>query len=262
MNPIPAFIAVAVGLFVYIRLGLRIHRAGGKVRAGKLGIADLLMGSVFVCWFSLLILTSFGHDSHRVVHTRDLIQGASVEILIVALVCFFLRLRKVDLVELFGLREVALRKIPGMAVLLLLACYPLLGVAAVLSERLGGGGGEPQEIVQFFLDSSSKGDLWAAGATIVMGALVAPVAEELIFRGYIYAISKRYLGIAAGILVNSTLFAAIHLNQAALLPLFVLAVCFSLVYEATGSILVSMSMHSLFNLATFLLLSTIPHSVS
>ena len=60
---------------------------------------------------------------------------------------------------------------------------------------------------------------------------------------------------SAGILVNSALFAAIHLNSASLFPLFVLAVCFTLVYEATGSILVSMTMHSLFNLTTFLLLT-------
>jgi len=80
-----------------------------------------------------------------------------------------------------------------MAILLLLAAYPLIGAAAILSEQIYGLKGEQQEIVKFFLDSSSKGDLWAAGATVIMGAVIAPVAEEIIFRGYIYGIAKRYL---------------------------------------------------------------------
>ena len=53
-----------------------------------------------------------------------------------------------------------------------------------------------------------------------------------------------------GVFFNAALFAAIHVNLPAFAPLFVLAVCLTLAYEWTGSIWVSMCMHSLFNLAT------------
>ncbi len=256
-----ALIALFGSFMVYGRLGSRIARLGGKVRADMLGMADLFLGSVFLCWFGALIFMTFGRDAPRVVQTRDIIQSATIEVLTVCLICFFLRLRRVDLPRLFGLREVAPARIPVMAVGFLLAAYPLILVSALLTERFAGAK-DRQEIVQFFLDAASKGDLRAAAATVVMGAVVAPVCEEFLFRGYIYGITKRYLGIPAGVIANAALFAAVHMNRAALLPLFVLAVCFTLVYEATGSILVSMTMHSLFNLTTFLLLSLMAHVIA
>ena len=145
-----------------------------------------------------------------------------------------------------------------LAVLFLLAAYPLIGLATLVSQHLTGGKAPAQEIVQFFLEVAKKSDRRSVIITLVMGILVAPVSEELIFRGYIYAAIKRYLGIPAGILLNAALFAAVHLDIAALVPLFVLALCFSLVYEATGSLLVSTTMHSLFNLVTFLALAALP----
>ncbi len=59
---------------------------------------------------------------------------------------------------------------------------------------------------------------------------------------------------------NAALFAAIHLNTASLLPLFVLALCLTLAYEATGSLLIPMVMHSCFNSITFALVLYVTHS--
>ena len=252
--------ALFAGLFIYAWLGRQIGLRGGKVRSDKLGLADLFLGSALACWFGVVIFGEFGKEMPRVIQTRDVIQSGSLELLIVAVICGFLRYRGVGLVEFFGLRKVTLWKIPGLAFLLLLAAYPLIGAAAGLTQQIDGGNAEPQEIVQFFLAASASSDRWSVATIVAMGAIVAPVAEELIFRGYIHGTIKRYLGMSAGILVNSALFAAIHLNSASLFPLFVLAVCFTLVYEATGSILVSMTMHSLFNLATFLELAVVTHS--
>ena len=247
--------ALFAGLFIYAWLARQISLRGGKVRSDKLGLADLFFGSALACWFGAVIFGEFGKELPRVIQTRDVIQSGSLELLIVMVICGFLRYRGVSLVEFFGLRKVALWKIPWLAFLLLLAAYPLIGAAAGLTQQAGGNE-QPQEIVQFFLAASARSDRWSVAIIVAMGAVVAPVAEELIFRGYIHGTFKRYLGMSAGILVNSALFAAIHLNRASLFPLFVLAVCFTLVYEATGSILVSMTMHSLFNMVTFLELAT------
>jgi membrane protease YdiL (CAAX protease family) len=50
-----------------------------------------------------------------------------------------------------------------------------------------------------------------------------------------------------GVLLNSLLFGAVHAHLPSLFPLFVLGGCFTLAYEWSGSILVSMTMHALFN---------------
>jgi membrane protease YdiL (CAAX protease family) len=45
-----------------------------------------------------------------------------------------------------------------------------------------------------------------------------------------------------------------HLNMAALPALFVLALCLTLAYEATGSLLVNIFMHGFFNLSMLLVI--------
>ena len=81
-------------------------------------------------------------------------------------------------------------------------------------------------------------------------AVVAPLAEEVVFRGYLYPAAKRFCGPAGGILFSSLVFAAAHGHVVALVPLFVLAVVLCLLYEFTGSIWACMSVHFLFNAAT------------
>jgi membrane protease YdiL (CAAX protease family) len=94
---------------------------------------------------------------------------------------------------------------------------------------------------------------------MLLGCVVAPVAEETIFRGYIYGVLKRYTGgLTAGV-ISAGMFAAMHLSVSSLPALFVLALCFTLAYEATGSLLVNILMHALFNLSMFLVLLGIAH---
>jgi membrane protease YdiL (CAAX protease family) len=113
---------------------------------------------------------------------------------------------------------------------------------------------EAQNVIEFFLDAAQRSDRKAMILTGVLAVVIAPVVEETLFRGYLYGVLKRYLGgIGAGLLA-SVLFAAMHLNLAALPALFVLALCLTVAYEATGSLLVNIFMHSLFNLTSLLVI--------
>jgi membrane protease YdiL (CAAX protease family) len=47
----------------------------------------------------------------------------------------------------------------------------------------------------------------------VMGVLVAPLVEETIFRGFLYPVIARRLGIAAGVLITGALFGLMHAAQ-------------------------------------------------
>jgi membrane protease YdiL (CAAX protease family) len=47
----------------------------------------------------------------------------------------------------------------------------------------------------------------------VLGVLVAPLVEETIFRGFLYPVIARRLGIAAGIAITGTLFGLMHAAQ-------------------------------------------------
>jgi membrane protease YdiL (CAAX protease family) len=88
-----------------------------------------------------------------------------------------------------------------------------------------------------------------------MAVAVAPVAEEFIFRFFLYGVFKRYFGKLPGLVLNASLFAAVHTHLPSFAPLFVLGSCFTIAYEWSGSILVSMTMHALFNSLTLTLLA-------
>ena len=84
----------------------------------------------------------------------------------------------------------------------------------------------------------------------IAAVIVAPIAEEVVFRGYLYPASKHFCGPVGGILFSSLVFAAAHANVVAIAPLFTLAVLLCLAYEFTGSIWANISIHFLFNAAT------------
>jgi membrane protease YdiL (CAAX protease family) len=80
--------------------------------------------------------------------------------------------------------------------------------------------------------------------------VAAPVVEETIFRGGLYAGLRRRWSLPAAALISSAVFAAVHLNWASFLPVTALGVALCVVYERTGSLLPAMVAHGIFNLVT------------
>jgi hypothetical protein len=86
----------------------------------------------------------------------------------------------------------------------------------------------------------------------VLAVIVAPVCEEVVFRGYVYPVAKRFAGPVAGTMVCALVFAGAHGSMVALLPLFLLGIVLVQLYERTGSIWAPISLHLCFNAATVL----------
>jgi|SRR5215472_13457965 len=88
------------------------------------------------------------------------------------------------------------------------------------------------------------------------GVTLAPLLEELFFRGMLYPLVRRISGVIPAILLTTTAFALIHGAQlgyawAPLLSIFVVGLVFTLVREHTGSVAASFLMHCGYNLALF-----------
>jgi len=77
--------------------------------------------------------------------------------------------------------------------------------------------------------------------------LIVPLAEELVFRGIVYPAIKHAGHPRLALWGTSALFAAIHFNLAAFLPLLLLALVLTWLYEKTDNLLASLTAHSLFN---------------
>jgi membrane protease YdiL (CAAX protease family) len=77
--------------------------------------------------------------------------------------------------------------------------------------------------------------------------VVVPLAEEMVFRGILYPAIKGYGFPRLALWGTSALFAAIHFNLAIFLPLLLLALVLTWLYEKTDNLLAPIAAHSLFN---------------
>ena len=88
------------------------------------------------------------------------------------------------------------------------------------------------------------------------GITLAPLLEELFFRGMLYPVVRRDTSVKVAVLFTAATFALIHGTQlgyawAPLLSIFVVGVVFTLVRERTESVAASFLMHCGYNLALF-----------
>lgn len=105
---------------------------------------------------------------------------------------------------------------------------------------------EVQQVVQHFAAPDHAAQPWLIAA---FGVLVAPVTEEAVFRGLLYpSLRARMPGgpFGAAVLV-SLVFAAIHGNMMAFVPLFALAMVLAWVMERTNSLLACIVVHAVHN---------------
>jgi membrane protease YdiL (CAAX protease family) len=82
----------------------------------------------------------------------------------------------------------------------------------------------------------------------IFAAVIAPVFEEFMFRGFAYPALKERFGPVRALLLISVAFAASHFHGPSFVPLFVLALGLGLAYELTGTLLVPVTMHAIFNI--------------
>ena len=245
---------IIIGIYVYISLIRQISaRPAVESEPRTFGLADAVAATALISWFLLNIAASISiqHDLSNA-RTRDLLANAFFTIALVLFLAAFLRLRGFHLSSLAGFSKLSFGRVLSAGTILLFAAYPLIYLADTFTRRLFGSGLGKQEIIELFNGSQS---LPQRIIIIIMAIAVAPVAEEFIFRFFIYGVLKRYFGRLIGLGLNAFLFAAVHTHLPSFAPLFVLGSCFTIAYEWSGSILVSMTMHALFNSLTLALLA-------
>lgn len=94
--------------------------------------------------------------------------------------------------------------------------------------------------------------LLAGGA--VLTCLIAPVCEEIIFRGFFFRALANWRGALPAALITGLVFGGVHAGSAPvadLLPLGVLGFLLCMLYRATGSLYLTISVHVLNNALAF-----------
>jgi membrane protease YdiL (CAAX protease family) len=112
---------------------------------------------------------------------------------------------------------------------------------------------EPQEQLPVHVLRVSMS--WAGRVTLGAAAiLLAPVAEEILFRGILYPAIKQAGFPRLALWGTTLLFAAVHMNVVTFVPLAVLALVLTALYERTNNLLAPITAHALFNALNFVTL--------
>lgn len=238
-------------LCVYVSL---IYQINARIRnasvddapARVFGLPEAVLAGVLIFFF-LLTISSTVPDPALQFHPRNLLANFLLSAFVLLVIFSLLQFRGFDVGLLAGFFKISFFRTLGTGAILLFFAYPLIGVSEWINQRFFGGGSSKQNIVEFFSGSRT---LEERILIIVFAVAIAPIVEEFVFRFFIYGVLKRYVGCLPGVILSSLLFAAAHAHLPSFVPLFVLGSCFAIAYEWSGSILVSMTMHSLFNSLT------------
>jgi uncharacterized protein len=245
------FLWLAVGTYIYVSLIRQIRARQSDTTSTSsvgsprtFGPAEAILAAALVSLLLLNLLAAISRTTITQLSNRDLVANFLFTLVVVFLVAAVLKLRGFNLDSLGGFSKISFGRAASTGTILLLAAWPLLLLVEAIAQRAFDGGSSNQEIVDLF---NSSHTIEQRILIIILAVSVAPIAEEFIFRFFLYGVFKRYFGRFVGLTLNAVLFAAVHAHWPSFAPLFVLGTCFTLAYEWSGSILVSMTMHSLFN---------------
>jgi membrane protease YdiL (CAAX protease family) len=145
-----------------------------------------------------------------------------------------------------GIRRTRLGPAIGWALVLLAAFWFVSGILIAIF-------GEPpeQEITQEIEEETAA---LAIAGYIGITCLLAPIAEEVFFRGLLFPVLRARWGVAVGVVATGVLFSLVHASGSpveALIVLFVLGAGLCLLYLRTGSLLPCIGLHALNNAIAF-----------
>jgi len=104
---------------------------------------------------------------------------------------------------------------------------------------------EKQPVVELFIKETNVSFLFFS---TLFAAIIGPAIEEIFFRGFMYKALKRHIGLLGAALLTSVIFAALHTNVVGFLPIFMLGLLLVYLYEKTGTLVASMTVHITHNL--------------
>lgn len=138
----------------------------------------------------------------------------------------------------------------GYAVAGAYAALIAYGLAVVAAERLTGADLGALKEGNAIPDSpANTSAVWFVLGVSVMA--LAPLSEELFFRGFLFRAVQGRAGLAAGLLISALAFAVFHLNLGVVLPFFVIGLIFAWAYHASGSLWTPIAAHAIFNSVSF-----------
>ena len=201
--------------------------------------------------FLLGLIIIFFSVSSLFVNYENIIQQLLVFSVICILLCFFVFGVNIHIEHsTFGLsyyKFYYLKWIPIVYILTILSLVFLMPLWEFFLTHVINIEIEPQDILNELKNLNKPLHLILF---IFTSVIVAPLYEELIFRGIIFPKLLENFSFNKSMLISSLIFAVLHLHVPALLPLFILSIVLCYLYVVTGTLWCCISLHALFNAVT------------
>jgi uncharacterized protein len=132
----------------------------------------------------------------------------------------------------------------------IVALFTAYAVNIVLALAVGTDDAVEQQLLQ---------DALGGGVTLLLAGfiavIVAPIVEEIVFRGVLFRALADRIGLWVGAIISSALFAVIHIEVVTSQPialggLFAVGLALALAFHYTGNLLVPIIGHAVFNAAS------------
>ena len=230
-------------------------------RSPFLGLDALVLAATVILAESVMLLGAEGAQvlglaSEDTIHqTTMLVEGITLPLIIFFSIALLLKRRNTTWQKAFMPCSLSAGQTVGAGLCGFLAMLPPTALfawgASALLLRLGINV-EAQPIIDILSDANQP--LLVRIYLTLAALLIAPILEEIIFRGIALPGQLKQSSLTFTIVAVSAIFALIHFHLPSAPALFVIAVACSLAYLKTGSIFVPMIMHATFNGTTLLAL--------
>lgn len=263
------FLALAVfslGLFLDIRIlmarvkGKEVFPTPAEHSTIGWGLRDVARLAIIFVFFSYILHIAEGlilfliSTEEKTPIFMPLLNTGIMDLAILGLIIYFVKVKYGQAISAIGLKVKNAARLALLAVLGYIAFLPILTFLLLMIILISTlfNYQPPQHILyNFFLEEKR---FWPMFFSIFMVVALGPVVEEVFFRGFAYnAIKKRWGAPKACVLV-SIVFAGLHANLIGFFPIFALGLLLAYMYEKTGSLVPSITIHILHNSSMMIML--------
>lgn len=198
----------------------------------------------------------FGHNFLGNIGTRNVVLFVTlfINLSVCSYVFYIVRVECHQSITALGLSLVNVSNNIKQGIIKYLVTLPIIFLAGFVINLISnycGMNPEMQDVVQWVLEERS---LFVLISLIFFGIIIAPLIEEIIFRGFLQSALKNYFGGRYAILISASLFAAVHMDLFAFFQILILGILLGYLYEKTQTLVASVVIHILHNSLTLVFL--------
>lgn len=211
---------------------------------GKWGILDalLVLGFIFILTNIFTWLTA-GLIETLIITQKYLISTIFQTTAVLLALVYFNIIKGVTWKEL-GIRAEKPTRIILYGVLGGIILFGMVVTAGVIIELIFPFKPTLQPFAKLVLEAKDFSDLIVL---LFMGSVLAPIGEEIYFRGMVYPVFKERWGLLAGMIISGIFFGLLHFDVLRFFPLFLGGVGLAYIYEKSNSLFSCMLAHGLWN---------------